>query len=112
MIDLTHEKVTTRDINESQKRAVRRILQYYIQRNEYTHCTSVRFELVMTASSLLSIVVNTRRSDCQKYSPRQIICAQRLFAFIGIRGGIKVKSAETYHTSEIGHLRIMLGCKI
>jgi hypothetical protein len=47
-----------------------------------------------------SVSLQTRRSDCQKYSPRQIVCRQYIHFFIGPRGGLAVATAEKGLKSE------------
>jgi hypothetical protein len=98
----------TNQISPAQRRAIKRVIRFYRERNAYTGCTSVRIELNTESRFFVSLVVTTRRSDCEKYSPRQVVCAERAHVFVGKRGGLKVASAEANLRSNVGHVRAML----
>lgn len=79
-------------MTKSQRASIIRIIRYYRERNSYTGCTSVRV-VAEDCGSFISLSVETRRSDCEKYSQRQIVCNQSAHIFIGQRGGVDVKRA-------------------
>lgn len=99
-----------RDLNPSQRRALRRIVDFYRERNSYSGCTSVRFALDACGRSV-SVIVKTRRSDCDRYSPRAVICEERAHFFIGQRGGIRIASADSGLRDESKHVAFMLKAK-
>ena len=80
-------------MNKSQRAAIIRVIRYYKSRNAYNGVTSVRVELE-DYDYFISLMLTTRRSDCEKYSPRQVVCEQSAHIHIGKRGGIKVKRAR------------------
>ena len=112
-----YEPTNSRRLTPSQRSALRRVVSFYRKRNAYTQCTSVRFEL-RQCGHFVSVSISTRRSDCQKYSPRQVFCAQSAHVFIGKRGGLRVVTAENglgdgdnprgRFAHELAHVRFML----
>lgn len=110
-------KISVRDLKPSQKNAVRRIVKFYKDRNDYNSVTSVRYDLVKCSSgdyNSIWLTVNTRRSDCEKYSPRAVICNQYGNFNIGKRGGIKVSIASNGigdRDDEKKHVSFMLNAK-
>lgn len=103
-------RVPSRTLNKSQRRALRRILRFYRDRNSYTGCTSVRFKITRPYSAP-SIVITTRRSDCSKYSPRAVVSDERAHFMLGPRGGIKLYSSNSGLRTDTTHVRKMLGAK-
>lgn len=101
-------RVSTRSLNKSQRRAVRRIMRFIWNRNSHSDVTSARFELTRPFGSFLSMTVTTRRSDCEEYSERAVICEQRLHCMIGPRGGLKVCSFSNGLSDSTAHAKKML----
>lgn len=99
-----YKKISSRDLNPRQRRKVRHVVRWYRDRNNYSGVTSVRFDLV-DYYGLIFITLTTRRSDCGTYSPRAIVCEQRLHAKIGPRGGCKVLNARSGLRSEKTHVQ-------
>lgn len=104
------KRISVRDLNKSQRRAVSRIYRLYVERNSSSGCTSVRFELRILGRGLVAMTLDTRRSDCDKHSQRQIICHDSFHGFIGPRGAIRVSRAEVGigHRNE-AHVASMVG---
>ncbi len=98
---------STRNITKGQRNAVKRVVRFYKERDA-DNLTSVRFELRRVTSSLLSLTVNTRRSDCGKYSQRAILCERRAHFMIGPRGGLKLHNSDTGMQDDSQHVRYML----
>jgi len=99
---------SVRELNRSQRASLRRLLSYYRKRND-DGVTSVRFFLRRPFGRHFFVVVTTRRSDCDKYSPRAILCAARVHASIGPRGGIKINHAEHGLSDATRHVAEMVG---
>lgn len=94
-------------MTKAQRAAIIRVIRFYKDRNRYNGVTSVRIE-TENYEHFISLTVTTRRSDCEKYSPRQIISEQYAHIFIGKRGGIKVKRARSgINRKESGHVQHM-----
>ena len=110
MIDFEHKTVTSRQIKPAQRRALKRIVRFVRDHQAFGGVTSVRFELT-DCDYFVAVVIKTRRSDCGKYSPRAILCEFRSQIFIGPRGGLTVKSADSGLRSCAPHVRRMLHAK-
>lgn len=95
-------------ITPAQRRRIISAIRYYRSSNRYTGVTSVRVQVNTEYSAFVSVVIETRRSDCDRYSPRQVICRQRMHAMIGRRGGMKIASADDGLRSNLSHVRHML----
>jgi hypothetical protein len=91
-----------------QRRALNRIIRFYRDRNSYDGVTSVRCTFNNEYESFVSVTVETRRSDCDKYSPRAVICAQRAHIMVTRRGKITVHSADSGLTDERKHVARMI----
>ena len=102
------KRISVRDLNKSQRRAVSRIYRQYVERVRYTGCTSVRFELKSLGHGLVSMTVDTRRSDCEKSSQRQIFCRESFHGIIRSRGAITVCRAECGLTNNEAHIAFMV----
>lgn len=103
-MEFESKKISSRELNPRQRRKVRTIVRWYRERNAYSGVTSIRFELV-DFSGTIWITLTTWRSDCGQYSPRAIVCGQRLHARIGPRGGVRVFSASSGTSSELTHVQ-------
>lgn len=103
--------VKNRDLNKSQRGAVSRILRFYRDHNDYSKVTSVRFELSQCGSCTF-VLFDTRRSDCDKYSQRQVLCQQHGHFAIGVRGGIKVINARDGLTERRQSTARAIGCSV
>lgn len=93
----------------SQRQAINRIIRFYRERNRNNGVTSVRCEVKHMV--FVSLTIRTRRSDCEKHSPRQIVCEQYAHIFIGRRGRIEIADAAYglgNRQQEQKHLRHML----
>lgn len=98
-----------RELNNLQRKSLRKILRFYRERNDYSGCTSVRFELTRPFShNFYSLTVRTRRSDCDRNSVRAMACKQYGHFHIGPRGAIKVHSANSGTTVEAKYVRKMV----
>ena len=93
-MNTTHEPISAKALTPSQRRAVGRILAHYRESTAYSGCTSVRYKLRRIARRVVSVEFTTRRSDCDPYSPRAIVCEESGQFFIGPRGAIEVASAS------------------
>lgn len=92
-MDLGYFKsITSRQLNDRERRAVKRIIRFYRTVERYNGVTSIRFSLV-EYSGTVWITLKTRRSDCGKNSPRAILCERYLHAKIGPRGAVYVSTA-------------------
>lgn len=106
---MNHNELTT-----SQRRRIISAIRFYRNRNRYNGCTSVRVKIDNThgfSSTLprfVSMSLETRRSDCEQYSPRQVMTKQFMFAIIGRRGGMKIASASDSLRSNLSFVRTML----
>lgn len=80
-------------MNKAQRASIIRIIRFYRERNRYNGVTSVRVE-TKDFDYFISLTVTTRRSDCETFSHRAIVCEQSAHIFIGKRGGITVKRAR------------------
>ena len=103
-----YDRVNSHDLTPKQRRTLKRVIHFYKERNDYSGCTSVRFELTRPYRTFLSLVVTTRRSDCAEYSPRQVLSSQRGHFAIGIRGGLKLHNSESALNDDSKHVRYML----
>jgi hypothetical protein len=95
-------------MNRSQRNAANRIVRFYRERNAFTKVTSTRVHLTTTEYGSIWIKVETRRSDCQKYSPRAVLTQQTAFIEIRSRGAIRVHSADSCLRDERKHVAFML----
>lgn len=82
-----------RDLNDSQRRAMRRIVRYLRDTERYNGVTSVRWALI-DAGCFVSATFKTRRSDCGEASMRQIMCEHYIHVHIGKRGRITLHAAR------------------
>jgi len=107
-----NEKTTTssHQLTPPQRRAVKRIVRFYKDRNQYTGCTSIRIELD-DHQYFATLYIKTHRSDCGRYSPRALMCDQYAGFHIGPRGGLKVTTAQSGLNDEIKHVCKMLRAK-
>ena len=96
------------NITAAQRRRIIGIIHFFRNATRYTKCTSVRVLVNTEHKSFVSVVVKTRRSDCHKYSPRQVMTAMRMHGLIGKRGGLTVASAEDSLRSNKSFVRTML----
>lgn len=83
-----------RKFTARQKAKLNKIVRYYRNRNRYNGVTSVRARIDDVCAGIVAIAITTRRSDCDRYSPRQVLTAQEAYLFVGPRGGITVASAR------------------
>jgi len=104
---MNFDKVSSRQLNRSQRNRLASIVRWYRAYNAYSGVTSIRFKL-HDCKAFISLTLTTRRSDCSKFSPRQIITQQRVHAFIGPRGGCKVMDATSGLTSEKAFIQRMI----
>lgn len=88
------ERVSSRTLKPSQRKALERIVRFYKRRNDYNEVTSVRFKLTNPYLSVISVQVCTFRSDCGRNSPRAVFTEQSAHFFLGPRGKIKVANAK------------------
>lgn len=109
-IEFEQKKITSRELTKGARRALKRVVRVYKEMENYNGVTSVRFGLVDYSGTTYA-VITTRRSDCQKYSPRSVLCSRRAHIRIGTRGGLKVLSAENGLTNERPHIARMIGGK-
>jgi len=84
--------VRARDLRPSQKARVVRVVRYFKRTEGYNGVTSVRYTLTRCDWGGLYLTVNTRRSDCGRYSQRAICCAVDAHFSIGQRGGLTMLS--------------------
>ena len=100
----------TKIINKSQRNAINRIIRFYRKKEAYNKVTSIRIELDDSVG-ILSLVVRTKRSDCDQFSPRQLLCENYGHYLIGARGKIKVCTATSgIDTNDKPHVATMLNC--
>jgi hypothetical protein len=95
-------------MNRSQRNAANRIVRFYRERNAFTKVTSTRVHLTTTEYGSIWVRVETRRSDCGKYSLRAVLCKQTAFIEIRSRGAIRVHRAESAMRDERKHIAFML----
>lgn len=81
-------------LNKRQRAALRRVINYIRTSNSYTKVTSVRYTLSRPYGTFYALSTTTRRSDCDKYSHRAIMCEERGHFFILERGGLTVNNYE------------------
>lgn len=82
-------------LNKSQRAAAIRVINRLREQESYNGVTSVRIESLTDCEYFVSLVLSTRRSDCERNSHRQILNGKRLHAFIGPRGGLTVVNYES-----------------
>lgn len=103
-------KISSRALNKNQRNAVARIVEFYKDKESYNGVTSIRFEITR-CDDFVSMSLRTRRNDCEKFSPRQLLTGRSGQFFIGKRGGIRVARAEQgLGNEEHRHIARMLHC--
>ena len=113
MIDFTETDLkSSRTLNHSQRRALARVLRHYKNATAYSGVTSVRYRMKQCGQNTFNEVwvnVETRRSDCEEYSQRAILCGQSAHIKIGPRGKLTVYRATSGITeSKVKHVCYML----
>lgn len=99
-----------RDLKPSQRRALRRIIRFYIDNTD--HVTSVRFKLKGTDYGPVWVSVKTRRSDCHPSSPRAIVLEQYAHIYIGPKGKVEVFWSQIGLTHNERFVARMLGGQV
>ena len=104
----------SKTITKSQRRALNRIIRFYRRENN-DGVTSVRISFPDANEDIAKygfffVCVKTRRSDCDKYSPRAILCEQSAMFKVGKRGGLKVMTAYDGLRETKDFVRSMLRC--
>ena len=105
------KRIKSREMNKSQRNALRRVLHFIRQRNNYNGCTSVRFNLI-DCGPFISVSTDTRRSDCDKHSPRAVTCQESGQFFIGRRGGLQIASYRALPGDHKRHVADMLNARV
>lgn len=112
MTDHDKTRINSRTLKTSERNALRRIVRFYKERNDYTGCTSVRIEITKPFGTFVCFNVRTRRSDCGKYSPRAVVCENYAAGTIGPRGGIILFNSKNGLTDDTRHVAKMLPARI
>lgn len=100
---MKHPELTSR-----QRRSINRLIRYVRSRRSET---SRICKLDITHyESFVSISIETKRTDCDEYSPRMIYSSVYLSAQIGLGGLITISCAESGHVREDAHAAFMLYC--
>jgi hypothetical protein len=103
--------VHVQDLNQRERRGLRAVVRFVRNREAYNGVTSVRFEMTR-CDYFVAVTLKTRRSDCGSYSPRALMCDNRIVFYIGPRGGLTIKSAECgFGDNSKAHFKTMLRCK-
>lgn len=108
MTNTTMTPAERRQLNPMQRRAINRVIRFFRQTEAYSGCTSVRIRLNPTNYRVVWMHVTTRRSDCERYSPRALLCSWDAFIQIGKRGAIRVHSARHGLTPSEHHVARMV----
>lgn len=112
MINHDNTRIASRTLTPGVRNALRRIIRYYRDRNNYSGCTSVRINITKPFGTFVSFHVTTFRSDCGRDSQRAILCEQDASGAIGPRGGITLYQAKHALKTEVKYVAKMLGAKI
>ena len=87
--------MTHTDLTPTQRRKVNKIIRYFRNDERYNGVTSVRVELRKGYRYAVSLTVHTRRSDCERSSPRAVLCERYAHFTITRRG--KTTLHSSYH---------------
>lgn len=103
--------IKARDLHPSQRKALMRVI-WFIRNHERDDVTSIRYAIRPLHKDSVSVTLMTRRSDCDRYSPRQVVCRIDMHVFIGKRGGITVADARTMSHNFTKHAAYMLHARV
>lgn len=96
-------------IKPSQRKALNKIIRFVRSNDSLARITSLKINVF---SGFLSVAIETDRTDCDKYSPRNVLSRVYFSAHIGAKGAIEVNhySVGTYHAAK--HAAYMLKGKV
>jgi|GEM_PF-5975386 hypothetical protein len=92
-----------RELTEKQARRIDALVRGYENRNAHNGVTEVYIENLLVNATFAHVVIRTRRTDCDPYSPRAVVCAEGGCFFVGQKGGTKMVSTYRLGQSARDH---------
>lgn len=100
--------MTHKDLTPTQRKRINRIIRYFRNDERYNGVTSVRVEISKTYAYAISLVVRTRRSDCERSSPRAVYSERYTHFIITRRGEVTVCHSRRGVDDDQEHVAYML----